>query len=200
MQIKRSEIAAAVIIIGFIAAVIVLGVYPALQSAPFDQCTANVKNVGTAIGLYCGDYGGFMLRAENWTEVLAPKYMDSLDPLSCPSAKPTAEQLARYQVEGAAKLPIGYALHKPVAGINSALLADPAKTPTLFDSSEYAPNATADLTTLDFRHTGKVANVMFGDGHIATPTSAPTLPKPFLLKKPAPPHPEGASDQGHGEQ
>jgi prepilin-type processing-associated H-X9-DG protein len=197
VQIKRSEIAAAVLIVGFIAAVIVLGVYPALRAAPLNQCTTNLQNVATAISLYAGDNGAYMVRAENWTEVLVPRYMDSLTSLVCPTAQPTAEQLAAYKGEGVMSVPIGYALFAPLAGARSNFLADSAKTPALFDSSEFRPNATSDLSTLDFRHSGKLAAVVYVDGHAATLTAAPAVPEPLLSDKPAPP--PAASGGDHGE-
>ena len=194
MGLKPNEMVAAVIIVAFVLVIVAVGLYPTLHQAATQQCLANLKAVGTAVSLYIGDNGGRFAPAESWTDGLGHQYMEDPNHLICPSAKPTAEQLANLQSAEGPGVPIGYALFRPLAGSESNRIADGAKTPVVFDSTDIRRDAVADITTLDFRHVGKVGNVSFGDGHCESLSQAPVLPKPLFGAPKIPKQPAGAAD------
>ena len=179
MQLKPSEVVAAVVIIIFIVAVLGLGLYPSLREAPTKQCLANLKNVGTAISLYVGEAGG-LFPPSSWVDALGDQFIDRATSLVCPAARPTREQLEALRAAEGRQLPIGYSLFKPAGGGIAALLAGPEKTPIVFDSSDIRPNSSAGLSALAFRHAGKQANILFTDGHSESVTSAPDIPRPLF--------------------
>ncbi len=185
MQLKRSEMLAAALVVAFILAIGGFAVYPSLRQAPRDQCLANLKAVTTSLGLYAGDYGGRYPPAARWSDVLCAKYVDDLKTMVCTEFMATPEQVQRLQNPGGKPLPAGYSLFRPLGGGSSSLVAAPESTPLVFDSAEVRANSVADLGALAFRHTGRAANVEFVDGHGKSLTAAPAVPKP-LFKTPEP--------------
>ena len=194
MGLKPNEMVAAVIIVIFVLVIVAVGLYPTLHQATTKQCLANIKEVGTAIGLYAGDNGVTFPLAQHWADVLTPQYLEDPNRLVCPSARPTPEQLTGLKSGEGPGVPIGYAVFRPLIGVATSRFADPAKTPVVFDSTDIRRDAVADITTLDLRHVGKTGNISFSDGHVQSVSEVPAVPKPlFKAAEPASkrPVPEG---------
>jgi len=183
---KRTEIVAAVAIIGFIVVLLVFGVYPDLREGPRKECMANFKKLSTTIGMYTGDCGGVF----------------PLAPFVCPEARPTDEDTARMAAGEGPAVPVGYSLFAPLAGMQALNMVDPALTPVFFDSTKIERNSVSDCSTLAFRHLGKTANIVFADGHASSESEAPDVPASvFEEKKPGAEsvlRPMAGGHEGHG--
>jgi prepilin-type processing-associated H-X9-DG protein len=128
----------------------------ALQKA--DPCIANVKQVAIGILMYSGDYDDLAPRRAAWMDVLMP-YLKRNDCLTCPV-------VAKKNVSG-----YGYALNSTLDRKSLYDIKKPATVPMVYDSINYARNASDALKSLPKpgRHEGK--NVIgYVDGHAAAKT------------------------------
>lgn len=177
---KPTEKVAAVITIGVIAIIIAVALAPTIRSAPQQSCANNLKTLSLALSAYCEDTEMHLPPADGWANALVPRYLETPGSAVCPAARPTAEQVAAYQ--GAARrLPVGYALFRPMAVADARLLNEPEKTPLVFDATVFGPGATGDLSVLDTaRHPGG-AMIAYADQHIEPSTAAPQLPARLFL-------------------
>jgi prepilin-type processing-associated H-X9-DG protein len=200
MRLKRTEIAALVVVVVFAALLFGFSVYPALNEGPKRLCFAHLDKVSIALSMYVGETGGLFPPGPVWADALLVRDLDSREALVCPQANVTDEQEQRLQREGTAGLPIGYSLYEPLSAKPARGLTDPVKTPVIFDSNEIGANSVADIGALALRHAGKTANVTYADGHAEAVKSVPQVPQPLYKpkedagKKPpvAPPPPPSA--------
>ena len=177
MKMKRSEIVAAIIIVGFILFIIASGVYPALRSGPRNQCLSRLKSAARAINLYSNDFGGRFPVSEGWCDTLYDQYLVDLKHVVCTEAYLSTEDAKRLSSGPGLAVPVGIAAYAPIMGRVSQEVWDPEHTPLLFDSTTIQQSATSTYDTLAYRHVGKTANVHFMDGHGESVRSAPELPK-----------------------
>ncbi len=189
---KTSEIVASVIIVAFIVVLLVFGVYPDLREGPRQECAANLKQMTTCISLYCGDWAGTFPPAENWCDLMhALNYIDNPAKFVCPEASPSREELASVTKDPLPVIPLGYSLFAALPEQSTEAIANASKTPLFFDSKVYGRNSVANLDSLDFRHIGRTAIIMYADGHAETVTQAPQIPEK-LFKEVLP----GLEDEG----
>jgi prepilin-type processing-associated H-X9-DG protein len=176
---KPREKLAAVIIIAFIVVLLIAAFLPTLGTADQTRCTANLKALSIALSTYAGDHDMLLPAAADWAETLGPHYLEDLTIATCPAARPSAEQLQAYAGHKL-RLPVGYALLRPLGGVNSGRVYESEKIPMLFDSDLFQPNASGDPSAIVFRHADKKANVCFADGHVEPVTAAPAVPAKLL--------------------
>jgi prepilin-type processing-associated H-X9-DG protein len=124
-----------------------VGVPLGIRNARQRNCLSNVKQLGTGILMYCGDYDERLPLAYNWCDALDPYVLDR-QTYVCPSVG--GDQSC-------------YTLSDPVAGSHEAQWQYPAETEMLFES-EPGWNQVGPLDAAYPRHSGG-AHVCYVDGH-----------------------------------
>ena len=116
----------------------------------------------------------------------------------CPDARLTSAEREQIRAGGGKGVPVGYAMFSAISGKEGLTAQEPETTPVIFDSTLFTPNPVGDLSTLAFRHVGKTANILNGDGSVVTVTTAPALPNPMFgpARTPAPEESEEGAPEG----
>ncbi len=122
---------------------------PAKQLPPAAECAAQLKQLSTALQMYCQDHDERLPPADAWADGLFP-YTRRADLLVCPSRPGLAS---------------GYAFRSQFDRHPLSRIPAPEETPLLFESVLGVPNASGGLETYTTPHRGK-GNVVFADGHV----------------------------------
>lgn len=122
---------------------------PAKQMPPVAECAAQLKQLSTALQMYCQDNDGRLPPGDAWADGLL-RYTRDSDLLICPSRP---------------GLLSGYAFRSEFARLPLNRIPVPEETPLLFESVLGVPNAAGGLESFTAPHRGK-GNVVFADGHV----------------------------------
>ena len=144
-------------IIAILAAILFPVFAQARERARQVSCLSNLKQQSLGALMYIQDHDELLPpKNAKWMEITAP-YIRSEKVFLCPSAKPSGETDAFY----------GYAMNPEPLGKKMSKIAKPETISLIFDAeSGRAKNAFADPKTgLAYRHTRKMANVAYLDGH-----------------------------------
>jgi prepilin-type processing-associated H-X9-DG protein len=209
VKLKKTDIAAIVIVGALVVLLVYYGVYlPAAETQP-RICLSHLQEMSTGLQVYVGE-SGYLPPADKWRDGLSNGQVSGGRTFICSEARLTAEQEKEFgQRKGsgvpfsylrdpsAPALPDGYAMFAPLSAKPAVRLADPGKTPFVYDSNIFLPNASDKLESMDFRHLHGTANVTFLDGHAESVTTRPQPPATlFLTGKNAPPIPKPGSSHG----
>jgi prepilin-type processing-associated H-X9-DG protein len=172
---KPSEKVAAAIIVTVIIVLLGAAFVPTIGTAGQTRCTSNLRAMSLALATYCGDQDQSLPPAGNWAEALGTHYLEDITIATCPLARPTTEHRKAYEGHEL-RLPVGYALFRPMGGVRNTRVFESEKIPMLYDADLFEPNANGDLSVLALRHAGKKANICFADGHVDPVTAPPAVP------------------------
>jgi hypothetical protein len=200
MRLKPTEIVGAVAVIVFILVIGGVALVPALRQAPKGQCEGNLKNISIALNVYMTDTEGVFPPSSRWADAIASvDYVEDLRRMVCPDARLTSADLEQIKAGGGKGVPVGYAMFSAIAGKEELTAQEPETTPVIFDSMLYKPNPVGDLSTLAYRHVGKTANILNGDGSVVAVTTPPALPDPMFGPARTPEPEEGEEGVPEGE-
>lgn len=192
--ITLTELLVCVAIIGIIAAMTMAVIAQVRGKAQSAQCMSNLRQCGTAIGLYAAEHRGFApsttwtLEIQTYLTPMANKAgttytnADLQFPISCPAMPYDDSKYGRstYSLNSdldtdytnantdPATGKVSYGWYMPLRNVEA-----PARKIMLFDAtmasvgSQWANNATRGADKVDFRHVGANANILFVDGHVA---------------------------------
>ncbi len=193
MRLKKSELVAGVVVGIIIVVLAYYGAYIPIRNTPLKICQSRLKELSTGLQIYASSYGA-LPPARAWRDLLSDKRVRSMDAFVCPEVHLSPAQYQQFEQRKAAgiefsvpHIPDGYAIFRPITGIAGSRIADPAHTPLLYDSNLFLPNASDNLESLDFRHYGRRANVVFTDAHMEALPEAPQVPANILRAPGEPP-------------
>lgn len=124
------------------------------------SCISNLKQLNTAMEMYALDHGGRFPAAEGWNESLDP-YLRSSRILVCPTIGNGMPS---------------YGMNDRITGIPKKAVNQPARVVSFFDSVPgRSKHGGPELLPSPPRHTNRVNNVSFVDGHAYSYSDARTL-------------------------
>ncbi|WP_309712137.1 type II secretion system protein [Armatimonas sp.] len=151
-QLKASltEILVCLAIVGILYAILFPIFAQPRERASQSYCLSNGKQLSLAVMMYSQDYDEYLPLATNWYDASYPYRKNRL---RCPRlSDPNG---------------IGYAMDERLSGRSLDKIGAPHdKSPLLYESSNFTPNAHDAVTSFAGRHTNQTGWVGFVDGHV----------------------------------
>jgi hypothetical protein len=146
---KIANWVAALVVLGIIGAIAYAALVPARQEGHRSSCISNMKQLGTGIQIYLGDYDD-KLPPHGWDREIYP-YTKNTGLTTCPAIEDR-------------KLKYGYAMNREVMGKVGPTL--PAQTPLFFEFDVFAPDVIASFNARSRNRHGKFSNVCYLDSRV----------------------------------